>query len=70
MNRERVGHQLVEAKVISSENLNKALAIQQGEGGRLGSIFVRMGVLFGTHTFGIFEPALWSSYGRTFHLFH
>jgi type IV pilus assembly protein PilB len=45
VNRERVGHQLVEAKVISSENLNKALAIQQGEGGRLGSIFVRMGVL-------------------------
>jgi general secretion pathway protein E len=45
VNRERVGHQLVEAKVISSENLTKALAIQQGEGGRLGSIFVRMGVL-------------------------
>jgi len=45
VNRERVGHQLVEAKVISSENLTKALVIQQGEGGRLGSIFVRMGVL-------------------------
>ena len=45
MNRERVGHQLVEAKVISSENLTQALEIQQGEGGRLGSIFVRMGVL-------------------------
>ena len=45
MNRERVGHQLVEAKVVSSENLTKALAIQQEEGGRLGSIFVRMGVL-------------------------
>jgi type IV pilus assembly protein PilB len=45
VNRERVGHQLVEAKVISSENLTTALAIQQGEGGRLGSIFVRMGVL-------------------------
>jgi type IV pilus assembly protein PilB len=45
VNRERVGHQLVEAKVISSENLTQALAIQQEEGGRLGSIFVRMGVL-------------------------
>jgi type IV pilus assembly protein PilB len=45
VNRERVGHQLVEAKVISSENLTQALEIQQGEGGRLGSIFVRMGVL-------------------------
>lgn len=45
MNRERVGHQLVEAKVISSEDLAQALRIQQGEGGRLGSILVRMGVL-------------------------
>jgi type IV pilus assembly protein PilB len=43
--RERVGHQLVEAKVVSSEDLAQALAIQQGEGGRLGSILVRMGVL-------------------------
>jgi type IV pilus assembly protein PilB len=43
--RERVGHQLVEAKVISSEDLVQALTIQQGEGGRLGSILVRMGVL-------------------------
>ena len=45
MNRERVGHQLVEAKVISSKDLTQALTIQQGEGGRLGSILVRMGVL-------------------------
>ena len=40
-----MGHQLVEAKVISSENLTQALTIQQGEGGRLGSVLVRMGVL-------------------------
>ena len=40
-----MGHQLVEAKVISSEDLAQALTIQQGEGGRLGSILVRMGVL-------------------------
>ncbi len=45
MIRERVGHQLVEAKVVSQEDLAQALAIQQGEGGRLGSILVRMGVL-------------------------
>ena len=45
MMRERVGHQLVEAKVISSEDLVHALTIQQGEGGRVGSILVRMGVL-------------------------
>lgn len=45
MIRERVGHQLVEANVISSEHLTHALAIQEGEGGRLGSIFVRMGVV-------------------------
>lgn len=45
MNRERVGLQLVDAKVISSDDLSQALEIQQGEGGRLGSILVRMGVL-------------------------
>lgn len=45
MNRERVGLQLVDAKVISSDDLSRALDIQQGEGGRLGSILVRMGVL-------------------------
>ncbi|MEJ2231148.1 MAG: hypothetical protein P8X46_08205, partial [Nitrospirales bacterium] len=45
MNRERVGLQLVDAKVISSEDLSQALDIQKGEGGRLGSILVRMGVL-------------------------
>lgn len=45
MNRERVGLQLVDAKVISSNDLSQALAIQQGGGGRLGSILVRMGVL-------------------------
>ncbi|MCA9500122.1 MAG: Flp pilus assembly complex ATPase component TadA, partial [Nitrospira sp.] len=45
MNRERVGLQLVDAKVISSDNLSQALDIQKGEGGRLGSILVRMGVL-------------------------
>lgn len=45
MNRERVGLQLVDAKVISSEDLSQALEIQKGEGGRLGSILVRMGVL-------------------------
>lgn len=45
MIRERVGSQLVEAKVVSSEDLTQALTIQQGEGGRLGSILVRMGVL-------------------------
>ena len=45
MIRERVGHQLVEANVITSEDLTHALAIQDGEGGRLGSIFVRMGVV-------------------------
>lgn len=45
MIRERVGHQLVAANVISSEDLTHALAIQDGEGGRLGSIFVRMGVV-------------------------
>ncbi len=45
MIRERVGDQLVEAKVVSSEDLAQALVIQRGEGGRLGSILVRMGVL-------------------------
>lgn len=45
MNRERVGLQLVDAKVISSDDLSQALDIQRGEGGRLGSILVRMGVL-------------------------
>jgi len=35
----------VDAKVISSDDLSQALEIQQGEGGRLGSILVRMGVL-------------------------
>ncbi len=45
MERDRVGVQLVDAKVISSENLSQALEIQQEEGGRLGSILVRMGVL-------------------------
>ncbi|MGD9850522.1 MAG: GspE/PulE family protein [Nitrospirales bacterium] len=45
MNRELVGHQLVESRVISSEDLNKALELQQWEGGRLGSILIRMGVL-------------------------
>ncbi|MGP0591385.1 GspE/PulE family protein [Nitrospira sp. T9] len=45
LNRERVGLQLVDAKVISSDDLSQALDIQQGEGGRLGSILVRMGVL-------------------------
>ncbi len=45
MNRERVGLQLVDAKVISSDELTRALDIQHGEGGRLGSILVRMGVL-------------------------
>jgi hypothetical protein len=45
LNRERVGLQLVDAKVISSDELTRALDIQHGEGGRLGSILVRMGVL-------------------------
>ncbi|MDX1412399.1 MAG: hypothetical protein R3351_09600, partial [Nitrospirales bacterium] len=45
MNRELVGHQLVEAQVISSKDLTKALELQRGEGGRLGSILVRMGAL-------------------------
>jgi type IV pilus assembly protein PilB len=45
MNRERVGLQLVDAEVISSDDLSQALTIQQEEGGRLGSILVRMGVL-------------------------
>jgi len=45
MNRERVGDQLVEAKVVSSDDLVQALTIQRAEGGRLGSILVRMGVL-------------------------
>ena len=45
MSRERVGHQLVDAKVISSSDLAKALEVQQSEGGRLGSILVRMEVL-------------------------
>jgi len=45
MSRERVGHQLVESKVISSEDLAKALSIQREEGGRLGSILVRLGLL-------------------------
>ena len=45
MNRERVGDQLVEAKVVSSDDLAQALTIQRAEGGRLGSILVRMGVL-------------------------
>ncbi len=45
MNRERVGLQLVDAKVISSDELTRALDIQHGEGGRLGSILVCMGVL-------------------------
>ena len=45
MNRDLVGHQLVEAQVISSEDLNKALDRQRCEGGRLGSILIRMGVL-------------------------
>ncbi len=45
VNRERVGLQLVDAKVISSDDLYQALDIQQEEGGRLGSILVRMGVL-------------------------
>jgi type IV pilus assembly protein PilB len=45
VNRERVGLQLVDAKVISSDALSQALDIQRGEGGRLGSILVRMGVL-------------------------
>jgi type IV pilus assembly protein PilB len=40
-----VGHQLVEANVVSADDLAQALAIQQGKGGRLGSILVRMGVL-------------------------
>ena len=43
--RERVGDRLVKAKVVSSEDLAQALTIQQKEGGRLGSILVRMGVL-------------------------
>jgi type IV pilus assembly protein PilB len=43
--RERVGHQLVEAKVVSSQDLAQALVMQKAEGGRLGSILVRMGVL-------------------------
>lgn len=45
MKRERVGVQLVDAKAITSEHLSHALMIQQKEGGRLGSILVRMGVL-------------------------
>ncbi len=45
MKRDRVGHQLVEAKVISAADLAEALDIQQREGGRLGSILVRMEVL-------------------------
>ncbi len=45
MKREPVGIQLVEAKVISSEALAQALTIQRDQGGRLGSILVRMGVL-------------------------
>ncbi len=45
MIRERVGHQLVEAKVVSSDDLAQALVIQKSEGGRLGSILVHMGVL-------------------------
>ncbi len=43
--REQVGHQLVKANVISSADLSQALTIQQREGGRLGSILVRLGVL-------------------------
>ena len=45
MIRERVGNQLVDAKVVSSDELVQALAIQAEEGGRLGSILVRMGAL-------------------------
>ncbi len=43
--REQVGHQLVSARVISQADLSRALEIQQQQGGRLGSILVRLGVL-------------------------
>lgn len=46
--REQVGHQLVNANVISSADLSRALTIQQREGGRLGSILLRLGVLSDT----------------------
>lgn len=40
-----IGEQLVDAQLISSEDLGRALKCQQGAGGRLGSILIRMGVL-------------------------
>ncbi|MBN4054396.1 type IV-A pilus assembly ATPase PilB [Nitrospira defluvii] len=42
---DRLGKMLVEGKLVSEENLQKALRIQSKNGGRLGSILVRLGFI-------------------------
>ncbi len=42
---EKLGRVLINSKLITEEQLQKALAVQRQEGGRLGSILVRQGLL-------------------------
>ena len=44
---DRLGQLLINAKLISQEQLNKALEIQEKQGGRLGTILVKAGILHG-----------------------
>ena len=41
----KLGRMLVAAKFITEEQVEKALALQQKEGGRLGSILVKFGYI-------------------------
>ncbi|MDD5434216.1 MAG: type IV-A pilus assembly ATPase PilB [Nitrospira sp.] len=41
----KIGKMLVAARLVSEEDIAKALSIQQKEGGRLGSILVKLGVI-------------------------
>ena len=41
----KLGRMLIAAKIITEEQLEKAFAVQQKEGGRLGSVFVKLGYI-------------------------
>ncbi|MBI5191995.1 MAG: type IV-A pilus assembly ATPase PilB [Nitrospirae bacterium] len=41
----KIGKMLVTARLVSEENIAKALSVQEKEGGRLGSILVRLGFI-------------------------
>src|SRR5690606_9705917 len=51
----RLGERLVQAGLVSAEDVERALSLQQQGGGRIGSILVRLGALSEDALLGVLE---------------